>query len=297
MIISRLNGGLGNQMFQYALGRVLSKLNKTELYLDLSLYNRQHNTDTPRSYELDIFPNIDSKTPSNKILGKFTHLRKLKLLLNHYLNLNLQTYPQNWIRENDHKFHPEILKLRGNYLLDGYWQTEKYFKKYRKQIFKDFSFPKKISKKNKLIIEQIRKKNSVSIHIRRGDYVTSKKTNTHHGICSMDYYKKAIGLINKQVKNPWFVIFSDDPGWCKRYLSVPKNSLFISHNTKKESFEDMRLISLCKHNIIANSSFSWWGAWLNANKNKIIIAPQKWLKGANINQGDIVPSNWKTIKA
>ena len=296
MIIVKLMGGLGNQMFQYAIGRVLSKLNKTELYLALSLYNHQHNTDTPRSYELDIFPNIDSKIPPNKILGKFTHLRKLKLLLNHYLNLNLQTYPQNWIRENDHKFHPGILKLRGNYLLDGYWQTEKYFKKYRKQIFKDFSFPKKISKKNKLIIEQIRKKNSVSIHVRRGDYVTSKKTNRYHGVCTIAYYKKAVSLINKLVKKPWFVVFSDDPNWCKKHLPVPKNSLFVSHNTKTNSFEDMRLMSLCKHNIIANSSFSWWGAWLNANKNKIIIAPQKWLKGANVNQSNIVPGNWKTIK-
>lgn len=296
MIVIKLTGGIGNQMFQYALGRVLSKLNKTELYLDLSFYNNRNKIDTPRNYELDIFQNIVAKNVSSNILNKFTRPNKLKLLVNHYFKLKLQIYPKNWIKEDGHRYHPEVLRLRGDYLIDGYWQTEEYFKKYRRQILEDFSFPKKVSKKNKLILNQIKKKNSISIHVRRGDYVTSKKTNTYHGICSATYYKKAINLINKQVKDPWFVVFSDDLSWCKKYLLVPKNSLFVSHNIKKNSFEDMRLMSLCKHNIIANSSFSWWGAWLNRSKNKIIIAPQKWFKGSSSSKNDIIPTNWKKIK-
>lgn len=297
MIISRLNGGLGNQMFQYSLGMVLSKLNKSELYLDLSLYNNQNKVDTPRNYELNIFSNTVSNKAPSKILSRFTQSHKLKFFLNHYFKLNLSLYPKNWIREDSHRFQQEILRLKGDYLLDGYWQTEKYFKKYRKQILKDFTFPKKTSKKNKLIINQIKKKNSISVHVRRGDYVTNEKTNKYHGVCSVDYYKEAINIINKQIKNPWFVVFSNDLNWCKKHLTVPKNSLFISHNTKKNSFEDMRLMSLCKHNIIANSSFSWWGAWLNRNNDKIIIAPKKWFRGIKISEVDIIPSNWKTIDA
>lgn len=297
MIISRLNGGLGNQMFQYALGRVISKLNNSELYLDLSLYKNQHELNTIRNFELSIFPNIKSTEISLLILNKFTKSNKLKLLLNHFLKLDLKAYPSNWIRENNHQFHPEILKLRGDYLLDGYWQTEKYFKKYRKLILNDFSFPKKISKRNKDIINLIKDKEAVSIHIRRGDYVSNKLTNSYHGVCSPNYYKKAILLIKNKIKKPSFIIFSDNINWCKKNLLVPKKSLFIDHNTEKKSFEDMRLMSLCKHNIIANSSFSWWGAWLNQNKNKIIIAPDPWFKNKEAKKRETVPSHWIKIKS
>ncbi len=295
MIISRLNGGLGNQMFQYALGRVMTKLNKTEFFLDLSLYDSNIKIDTPRSYELDIFPNITALKISSEKLATFTKPNKWKLLLNHYLKLHLQAYPKNWIRENDHNYHPEILKLRGNYLLDGYWQTEKYFKRYRKLILKDFSFPEKISKKNKDILELIKRKNAVSIHVRRRDYVANKYTSAYHSTCSFSYYTKATSYIQKKVKNPWFIIFSDDPRWCKKHLPVPKDTFFVSHNTGKNSFEDMRLMSYCKHNIVANSSFSWWGAWLNQNQEKIVIAPRKWFNDPKVNPHDIIPDSWIKI--
>jgi hypothetical protein len=282
-------------MFQYALGRVLSKTNNTEYFLDLSNCNKQYKVDTPRNYELDIFQNIAAKKVSSNILNKFTRPNKLKLLVNHYFKLKLQTYPKNWVREDGPQYHPEVLRLRGNYLIDGYWQTEKYFKKYRRQILEDFSFPKKISKKNKLILNQIKKKNSISIHVRRGDYVTNKKTNLCHGICSINYYNSAINYMRKKNKNPWFIVFSDDIDWCKKNLPITKDSLFISHNTKKNSFEDMRLMSHCKHNIIANSSFSWWGVWLNPRKDKIVIAPKKWFNDPTVSTRDLIPEKWQKI--
>jgi len=297
MIISRLNGGLGNQMFQYALGKVVSYLNKTNYFLDISLYDHQQEVDTPRSYELDLFSNIKATIAKKTLLEKFTKPNKLKLLLNHYLKLNLQAYPPKWIRENGHQFHPEILELKGDYLLDGYWQTEKYFKKYRNLILEDFVFPKKTSQKNRNIIKKITNSQAVSLHVRRGDYVSNKLTNAYHGAVSLNYYEKAINLIKKKVKNPLFIIFSDDPKWCKNNLPVPKNSIFVDHNKGKQSFEDMRLMSLCKHNIIANSSFSWWGAWLNQNSNKIVIAPGSWFKNKDSNTTDIIPSNWIKIES
>ncbi|MFZ5437831.1 MAG: alpha-1,2-fucosyltransferase [Patescibacteria group bacterium] len=297
MIISRLNGGLGNQMFQYAVGRVVSYLNKTDYFLDLSLYDNQQEVDTPRSYELHTFNNIKA-TPANKhLLEKFTKPNKLKLLLNHYLKLKLHAYPPNWIKENGHNFYSNILRLRGDYLLDGYWQTEKYFKKYRNLILEDFTFPKKTSKKNREIIKEIIKNQAISLHVRRGDYVSNKLTNAYHGVVPLTYYKQAINLLAKKITKPLFVVFSDDPQWCKDNLPVPKNSLFVDHNKGKQSFEDMRLMSLCKHNIIANSSFSWWGAWLNQNKNKIVVAPDPWFKNKNSNTTDIIPNNWIKIRS
>lgn len=296
MIISRLNGGLGNQMFQYSLGRVLSKLNSTSLYLDLSLYSKNKNYSNSRDYELDIFENIKAEIYTNQLQKESLKINRLKLILNKYLKLKLSAYPSNWIKEESSQFNPKILKLRGSYLLDGYWQTEKYFKKYRDTILNDFVFPKKTSKKNQELIKKIKCNQATSIHVRRGDYVSNIMTNKYHGVLPLKYYKKAIDLIRTKVSKPIFIIFSDDLNWCRNNLAVPKNSIFVSNN-KKNSFEDMRLMSLCKHNIIANSSFSWWGAWLNKNKSKIVIAPSPWFKNKNTEHKDIVPADWIKIKS
>jgi len=284
-------------MFQYALGRVLANINNTDFFLDLSIYNQQLKTNTQRSYELGIFPNIKSLEASSEILNKFAKPNKLKLLLNKYLKLNLKAYPNEWIKENGHEFHPDALKLKGDYLLDGYWQTEKYFKKYRKMILQEFSFPEKINKKNKEIERKIENEVAVSIHVRRGDYASNKTTNAHHGVLSLRYYKKSIKLINEKIKKPLFIVFSDDPKWCKNNLPVPKKSIFIDHNAGGKSFEDMRLMSLCKHNVIANSSFSWWGAWLNQNQSKIVIAPNSWFKNKKSKKREIIPDDWIKIKS
>lgn len=148
-----------------------------------------------------------------------------------------------------------------------------------------------LSGENKIISDEIRKTNSVSLHIRRGDYITSKITNKFHGTCCLGYYKKAMKLINKKVKNPKYFVFSDDIYWVKKNLEI-KNAFYVDDNVGDKSYIDMQLMSMCKHNIIANSSFSWWAAWLNNNPNKIVIAPKKWFNDPGMDTTDLISEEW-----
>lgn len=179
---------------------------------------------------------------------------------------------------------------KHSYLLDGYWQSEKYFASCVNQVRQAFKFPS-LDKGNQLIAQQIEQVNSVSVHVRRGDYVNNP---LHGDICTLDYYKRAIGIINSKIANPQFYVFSDDVAWCKDNLSLP-NAVYVDGNQGKNSYKDMQLISLCKCNIIANSSFSWWGAWLNINSNKVVIAPRKWFNDTRFNVSDLLPNEWIKI--
>ncbi len=139
---------------------------------------------------------------------------------------------------------------------------------------------------------QIESTNAVSLHIRRGDYVKVKETNDFHGVCSIAYYETAIELITNKINDPVFYIFSDDMDWVKKNFNIRQNHVFVDANDAATNYEDMRLMSLCKHNIIANSSFSWWGAWLNPSSSKTVIAPKKWMKDPSIETIDLIPGNW-----
>lgn len=283
MIITKLIGGLGNQMFQYAVGRSLAYANNTELKLDISGYNNQKGI-TPRSYMLNIF-NIQSNYANEKEIHKFRgnniFLRILKI--------------SSYIKEKQFYFDPKILIVKDNSYLDGYWHSEKYFKEIEQIIRKEFTLKDKPDVTNRKMISYINNCDSVSIHIRRGDYVFDKKTNKFHGICSLGYYLKAVALVAKKVKNPQFFIFSDDPIWTKQNLHLKFPCVYVDHNVGRKDYEDMRLMSKCKHNIIANSSFSWWGAWLNNNLDKIVVAPKQWFHDKSINTRDLIPESWIRI--
>ncbi len=345
MIVVKLIGGLGNQMFQYALGRHLSIRNKMDLKLDLSGF-KSPGTNTPRHYELMIFP-IDVKfveeadvqrfgdlrihnlsrtknsqnnslislvklTFQNKIPPRFITLVSKVLflfgrikLINDYLlppsycrkNVSKNRfYHQNYIFEYQINFDPDILNIKWPAYLVGYWQSEKYFKRIEKRLVKEFNFKNPLNGKNFAVANEISQNNSVSIHIRRGDYVTLPYAVKMHGnICDLDYYSKAIKIIASKVKEPHFFVFSDDISWAKENLRIDYPKTYVNFNTDENSYEDMRLMSLCKHNIIANSSFSWWGAWLNRNVGKIVVAPKKWLNDPTKDTRDVIPDNWLKI--
>ena len=271
MIITKLIGGLGNQMFQYAAGRRAAYVNKTELKLDTSWFKNPDGA-IKRDYLLNVF-NIEEVFATKEEINKFNVRNQGLLTL----------------------FYKKILKINNNTYLEGYWQSEKYFKDIKDIIRKEFILKNKADVANQKMIRQIKNCDSVSIHIRRGDYVFDEKTNKYHGFCDLDYYLKAVVLIAKKVKNPQFFVFSDDPIWVKQNLHLKFPYLYVDHNTGKKDYEDMRLMSECKHNIIANSSFSWWGAWLNKNKDKIVIAPKKWFRESSINTKDLIPKSWIKI--
>lgn len=270
MIISNLTGGLGNQMFQYAFGRHLAIKNGTDLKLHFTnaLFNTQY------SYGLDIF-NIKAQIASN------SDLKKISVFKNRIINRILYLFDErlkiqfNKIIITDRPpyfFNSSALKFKGNAYFQGYWSNEKYFKDIEDTIRKDFTFKKKLNKKNQEIANIIKKTNSVSLHVRRGDYVNNIY-NPYALVLGMKYYENSIRIIDHKVKLPVYFIFSNDIKWCKQNFKFKNKIYFINNNKGDSSYRDMQLMSLCKHNIIANSTFSWWGAWLNQNKNKIVIKP------------------------
>ena len=153
-----------------------------------------------------------------------------------------------------------------------------------------------IDEENQKVLDKIKSTNSISLHIRRGDYVIKKRYQEVYAECTLDYYKRGVEEITKRYENPTLFIFSDDPDWVKANLKLDYESVYVDINSGEKSYADMRLMSSCNHNVIANSSFSWWGAWLNNNPEKIVIAPEKWFKDDSINQKDVIPESWIRIK-
>lgn len=282
MIATKIYGGLGNQMFQYALGRSLSLECHKKLLLDLSHLVNQPKNEVPRKYELDIF-NINAKTTLSPL-----ELDSPKLFLS-------RTKPYKLINERGFPFKPEILKLSDYSLLDGYWQCERYFIRYEDQIRKDFAFKKPLSKQKQLFLDEILKvSNPISLHVRRGDYVNHKASNSFQGLAGLDYYNRAVSEIVRKIEQPHFFVISDDQNWCKSNIKFNYPTTFVD-SSSGPNYEDMLLMSRCQHHIIANSSFSWWGAWLNPSSEKIVIAPKNWFKEKSADASDIVPSSWTKV--
>ncbi len=289
MIIVKLTGGLGNQMFQYAAGRALAQLHHTELKLDKSYLEKDpKNAYTKREFELDIF-----SAPLNFVSAAET-IKFLKHAENKIYRELYRRFPylfkSIYAAENAHAYAANFKKYGPNAYLEGYWQSEKYFREIAGTIRKDFSFKAAPDEVNSKLLEKIDNCPSVSLHVRRGDYLTNAAEGTYHDACSTNYYKQAVELLSKNMESLQLFIFSDDIAWCKNSLSFNYPTIYINHNSGKASFEDMRLMSSCKHNIIANSSFSWWAAWLNKNENKQVIAPKNWFRKAT--NPDIYPENW-----
>jgi len=300
MIIIKIMGGVGNQMFQYALGKNLALLNKVEVKFDITWFDNFGENTTPRYYSLQEF-NIIDNIASRKEIEKFRKYEKLSGK-RHFLYNFFIANDSIYIKEKKVEFDKEILEIKNNVYLFGYWQSEKYFKTIKDIILKELTLknePSNHYKKNAQLISQA-KNNSISIHIRRGDY-TSEKLKKDLGLCSLQYYKKALEKIKKKVKNPVIFVFTNDIKWAKNNLKFKYPINFVSqknkndNNYKNKDYEELILISLCKHNIIANSSFSWWGAWLNKNINKIVIAPKIWFKKQTMNTKDIPLKSWIQI--
>ena len=291
MIIVKLRGGIGNQMFQYAAGRRLAIKHKTVLKLDVNflLDRTPRENFTYRTYELDIF-NIQGDIASPSEINRFVPANR-----NVFYNIKRKLKLINVITEPHIHFHEDVLSASDNSYLDGYWQSENYFKDIGDIIRSDFTLKPEMTNINQEFAKEISSCDSVSLHIRRGDYVSNPETNKFHGSCPLEYYQKAVVKIANCVKNPHFFIFSDDPDWAKKHLNLEYPIKFITHNGEGKNYEDLRLMSLCKHNIIANSSFSWWGAWLNENPDKIVIAPEKWFNDPSINTDDLIPDGWIRI--
>lgn len=298
MVIISIFGGLGNQMFQYALGRHLSHKLNTDLKIDDS-HNLSRTDFDPGDIPsiFDVF-NIKKEKATTREIGKFKAQTGNFSFKNIYFQFK-RKYPgffstkYRFIYEPYFNFNRDILSLSNHCYLSGYWQSEKYFIDDENLIREDFKILKPLAGKNLEIAQKIKQTESVSIHLRGRDYNTNEKTKKILFTCGRSYYERSISLIREKTKSPHFFVFSDDPEWAKTLLGVNRSLTFVEGNSwNKASFEDMRLMSLCKHNIIANSTFSWWSAWLNQNLSKIVIAPQRWFNDTSYDARDLIPGGW-----
>ncbi|MFA6587802.1 MAG: alpha-1,2-fucosyltransferase [Patescibacteria group bacterium] len=283
-LIIKLHGGLGNQLFEYALGRSLALTKNVKVKYDISWFAEQ----TKRKYELDNF-NVKADFATNREVNKLKKFQKRTGYWGFIYNFFFANDAV-YIKEKQLSFDPKILEITPPAYLEGYWQSEKYFAGIADQIRKNFTLKNLPSRHLESQKNDIANSNAVSLHIRRTDYLTG--SNGFYHICSLGYYQDAIKLIEKSQKNLKLFVFSDDINWVKENLKTNQPMVFLQGNT---SYEDLILMSLCKHNIIANSTFSLWGAWLNANPNKIVVAPKKWFTDPKISTQDLVPSSWFRI--
>jgi len=279
LIIVTLIGGLGNQMFQYAAGRALALRRGVALELDDGWLRKTQPNVIARTYELDCFP-IDAKV---RTVYPRTRVRRVC----EFLHLA----PPVWREQQDYRFDPRTLDLPGRIRLVGYWPSERYFADQEAQIRRDFELAEPSDERNQATAQKIQGTNAVAIHVRRGDYVDNPSTKSFHGLLSLDYYRTAVNRIIEEVRDPHFFVFSDDPDWCRNNLEVGTETTYVDQNGGRGA-SDLWLMSQCKHNIIANSSFSWWGAWLNRGREKIVIAPARWVADPSTDTSDVIPAGW-----
>jgi hypothetical protein len=288
-VIVKLQGGLGNQLFQYVAGRQLALLRNTEFKIDATLYE----TYEYHAYSLAPFNVIENFATKEEVASVQKYKRRSGRWWYPYNKLIAN--PKRYFSEKRFDFDPDVFTLPDGVYLDGYWQTEKYFTSIEEIVRKELTLKVPLSLTSLELLEQMKATNSVSLHVRRGLYVSHPVFSAQHGSCSSDYYDPAIDHMSAQVKDPHFFIFSDDKEWAKENIRPNYPCTYIEHTTAATDYEDIILMSNCKHHILANSTFSWWGAWLNTSKEKIVIGPKEWFRGAKAKKYttvDLLPPTW-----
>lgn len=288
MIIVRIWEGLGNQLFQYAFAKAYSLKTKKQVKIDTKKIFEKNNTSVYREYSLKHF-NISLHEAEDEELQHYSFLEKKSLLqkIVFFLaghNMNKYCY---W-EENGGQFAPDIRHFKSNCYVKGWFQSEKYFKYYRSLLLRELT-PKKKIVINKELRQILEKDDTVSIHVRRGDY---KK---YGSMLPLQYYKKAYRRIRDE-GDFTYMIFSDDLEWVKDNFGFINKKYLVNEDGRLKDYEELMIMSRCHHNIIANSTFSWWGAWLNVHKDKVVIAPKRWFVQKSVEDDyNMIPQAWTRI--
>ena len=274
-------------MFQYAAARQLADLHQTELALDTYWYTHTPKLDTPRSYELVHYPVRARVATAAESLWCRLHGGRI--------TRRLGFLPRRWkhFSEKGFAFDAAFLQLPNDSYVDGYWQSYRYFEGIAASIRADLNPLGAMGEKDAAIAKQMRSTQSISIHVRRGDYVSNSAA-AQHGLCGLDYYRRAVQYMLERVQSAHFFVFSDDPVWTRENLLLAGEVTYVDHNAAPCAFQDLRLMSLCKHHIAANSSFSWWGAWLNADPGKVVVCPKQWFADDR-DTSSLSPSDWARL--
>jgi hypothetical protein len=285
MIVVRLCGGLGNQLFQYATGRRLAFVHGTELVLDLGWYQHIPQTNTPRGYELSCYT-LEAR-PARGAERFWCALHQGRIL-------RRMPLPRRWkhVRERSYDFDPAVLALPDDVYLDGYWQSPRYFADIAELLRTELQPREPMGRVDQAVFEQMLScADPVALHVRRGDYVSNPHAARFHGLCGLDYYSQAIAYLKQRLMRPHFYVFSDDMPWVRAHLDTGAPTTWVDHNAPQAAFQDLRLMAHCKHHIIANSSFSWWGAWLAAHDGQLVVAPRAWFADGRATP-DLMPASW-----
>lgn len=273
MIISHLKEGLGNQFFQYAFGRFLSLSKNVELKLSTSSYT--HNSF--RSYKLNNF----------NIIENFPSLEEEKILKKRHV-----------VERTEFIYDSQLVdSLDNDFYLEGFWQSELYFKDIRPVLVNELVIKEELDPENQKMLLQIKStSNSVSVHVRRGDYAYNPETRKKHGVLPVSYYRNALDIMKNNYGDVRLFVFSDDIAWVKGNFFLEADFTIVDLNLGRDNhFKDIVLMSNCTHHIIANSTFSWWGAWLNTNSQKIVVAPKLWHLRKHMPVVDLYPHDWIAI--
>jgi hypothetical protein len=293
MIIANLIGGLGNQLFQFAAGLAAARRTGTEFRVAVDMFDgyRLH-----QGYELTrafaVAPPEASATEMQKCLGPLRS-KVVRRLLGHFMRGTLRQ--GRVVFQPTVTYWPGIRELGATAYLQGYWQSECYFADAAVEVRAALLFRSGPSAVNARWIERIEGCNSVSMHVRRGDYIRSSKSRKLYAECSPDYYREAMDYMLQHHRDARFFVFSDEPEWALQLFADRSDIVeIVDHNRGAESYNDMRLMSRCRHNIIANSTFSWWAAWLGERPGKMIIAPRRWLRPPGLD-ADMIPNRWTRV--
>ena len=291
MIVTKLQGGHSNQLFQYAAARNLAMRLGVELYMDRQWFSTIAEGDTTRVYELDGYKLEQAFIASESFTLAETRRRPSKLrrllagappkpVLEHY-------------RQQGHGFDDHVLRLPDDSYLEGWWQDERYFQDIRQTLLEEIELKDAVTGEDAERLRRIRDGVSVSVHVRRGDYVTNPATRAFHGVLGADYYAASLQRLAEMTgeRDLELFVFSNDIDWCKQQLRLGYRTTFV--DSDNSGAEDMRLMKECRHHVIANSSFSWWGAWLSDHPGKVVIAPKNWFSNPDANaETEIVPASW-----
>ncbi len=289
-VIVRLVGGLGNQLFQYATARAVALRNDAELLIDASWFS----SSLDRSYALTPFcinARVLESVPAHTVSKGFLQ----RAIQRYGFRLGVHKFGKPVFTEKSFYFDPTVTKLCAPIYLDGYFQSEKYFSDFKQVILDDLQLRNPPRTETQIMLDRIKETDSIGVHIRRGDYITNPNANAYHGVCSMDYYRRGLEVVAKNLFRPHCFVFSDDPVWVHKNLKFDLPFTLIDIHGLDEAHEDLRLMSACHSYVIANSSLSWWGAWLGHRKGKQVVAPEKWFLKGNINTNDLLPNAWVKV--
>jgi len=293
MVIVRLKGGLGNQMFQYAAARRMALAHNVPLKLDISWFALWPD----RAYALhalgiqEAFATPDelrqiTGPPAKGVARVLFRLRRRFGIAYEWRLIHERTLSP---------FDPRVLKAPPRVYLDGYWQSEKYFSDVADTIRREFTIASQPDARTRAIADHIATTESVSVHVRRGDYVADPRASWARSVCTPDYYRRCVARLAERLASPHLFLFSDDPRWVAANLRFDHPVTLVSESAPHTEHSELRLMSACRHHIIANSSFSWWGAWLNPRPDKLVLAPRRWMNDPRVDDRDVLPPAWVRV--